>query len=320
MSGTFEHMDVPPTLVSFAVAPGENNRMISPEFKGAGHTVRLVACDAHDTAALKANWDKVLAAMAEGKVLSAWALGLGGVAEGLFKMALGNRLGVHMLDSYEADPFAWQFGSLLMECTEDCQLGVPVAQTTEEYTFVRGGESLDMATLQEMYEGKLDKVFAYRGHSGETTEKFSYAAEKRMAPAVKHVKPLAFIPVFPGTNCEYDTARAVERAGGTVEILVLNNLTPADITASLEKAREIIARSQMIVLPGGFSGGDEPDGSAKFITAFFRNPVHEGRGQRPAGEARRPDAGHLQWLPGADQAGPGALRQGLWTRTKTAPP
>ena len=273
MSGTFEHMDVPPTLVSFAVAPGENNRMISPEFKGAGHTVRLVACDAHDTAALKANWDKVLAAMAEGKVLSAWALGLGGVAEGLFKMALGNRLGVHMLDSYEADPFAWQFGSLLMECTEDCQLGVPVAQTTEEYTFVRGGESLDMATLQEMYEGKLDKVFAYRGHSGETTEKFSYAAEKRVAPAVKHVKPLAFIPVFPGTNCEYDTARAVERAGGAAEILVLNNLTPADITASLEKAREIIARSQMIVLPGGFSGGDEPDGSAKFITAFFRNPV-----------------------------------------------
>ena len=195
MSGTFEHMDVPPTLVSFAVAPGENNRMISPEFKGAGHTVRLVACDAHDTAALKENWDKVLAAMAEGKVLSAWALGLGGVAEGLFKMALGNRLGVHMLDSYEADPFAWQFGSLLMECTEDCQLGVPVAQTTEEYTFVRGGESLDMATLQEMYEGKLDKVFAYRGHSGETTEKFSYAAEKRVAPAVKHVKPLAFIPL-----------------------------------------------------------------------------------------------------------------------------
>ena len=273
MSGTFEHMDVPPTLVSFAVAPGENNRMISPEFKGAGHTVRLVACDAHDTVALKANWDKVLAAMAEGKVLSAWALGLGGVAEGLFKMALGNRLGVHMLDSYKDDPFAWHFGSLLIECTEDCQLGVPVAETTEEYTFVRGGESLDMATLQEMYEGKLDKVFAYRGHSGETTEKFSYAAEKRVAPAVKHVKPLAFIPVFPGTNCEYDTARAVERAGGAAEILVLNNLTPADITASLEKAREIIARSQMIVLPGGFSGGDEPDGSAKFITAFFRNPV-----------------------------------------------
>ncbi len=273
MSGSFEHMDVPPTLVSFAVAPGENGRMISPEFKGAGHTVRLVACDAHDTAALKANWDSVLAAMADGQVLSAWALGLGGVAEGLFKMALGNRLGVHMLDSYEADPFAWQFGSLLIECTEDCQLGVPVAQTTQEYTFVRGGESLDMATLQEMYEGKLDKVFAYRGHSGETTDKFSYTASRRPAPAVKHVKPLAFIPVFPGTNCEYDTARAVERAGGAAEILVLNNLTPADITASLEKARELIARSQMIVLPGGFSGGDEPDGSAKFITAFFRNPM-----------------------------------------------
>ncbi len=198
MSGTFEHMDVPPTLVSFAVAPGENNRMISPEFKGAGHTVRLVACDAHDTVALKANWDKVLAAMAEGKVLSAWALGLGGVAEGLFKMALGNRLGVHMLDSYEADPFAWQFGSLLMECTEDCQLGVPVAQTTEEYTFVRGGESLDMATLQEMYEGKLDKVFAYRGHSGEDHGEILLCRGKARGPGGEACEAPGLHPRVPG--------------------------------------------------------------------------------------------------------------------------
>ena len=183
MSGTFEHMDVPPTLVSFAVAPGENNRMISPEFKGAGHTVRLVACDAHDTAALKANWDKVLAAMAEGKVLSAWALGLGGVAEGLFKMALGNRLGVHMLDSYEADPFAWQFGSLLMECTEDCQLGVPVAQTTEEYTFVRGGESLDLADPAGAVRGQAGQgVRLPRPQPARRTEKLSYAAAQSAWP------------------------------------------------------------------------------------------------------------------------------------------
>ena len=272
MSGTFEQMDVPPTLVSFAVAPGENARMISPEFKAAGHTVRLLACDAHDTAALKKNWDAARTAMAAGQVVSAWALGLGGVAEGLFKMALGNRLGVRMLDSYTADPFAWHFGGLLLECTDDCTLGEAVAETTADYTFVRGGEVLDMATLQEMYEGKLDKVFSYRGHAGETTEKFSYAAEKRAAPAVKTLKPLAFIPVFPGTNCEYDTLRAVERAGGAAEVLVINNLTPADITASIAQAAEIIRHSQMIVLPGGFSGGDEPDGSAKFITAFFRNP------------------------------------------------
>ena len=272
MSGTFEQMDVPPTLVSFAVAPGENGRMISPEFKAAGHTVRLLACDPHDTAELTANWDAAAAAMEDGTVVSAWALGLGGVAEGLFKMALGNRRGVKMLDSYTDDPFAWHFGGLLLECAAPCELGVPVAETTAEYTFVRGGEVLDMATLQEMYEGKLDKVFNYRGHAGETTEKFSFAAEKRVAPAIKTAKPLAFIPVFPGTNCEYDTARAVERAGGAAEILVINNLTPADITASIEKAAEMIHRSQMIVLPGGFSGGDEPDGSAKFITAFFRNP------------------------------------------------
>ncbi len=273
MSGTFEHMDVPPTLVSFAVAPGENQRMISPEFKAAGHTVRLVKCDAHDTAAMKSGWDAVLAEMEAGRIVSAWALGLGGVAEGLFKMALGNRLGVTMLDSFTEDAFAWHFGSLLIECQEECQLGEAVARTTEAYTFVRGGETIDMATLQEMYEGKLDKVFSYRGHAGETTETFTYAAQQRPAPAIRTAKPLAFIPVFPGTNCEYDTLRAVERAGGAGEVLVINNLTPADITASLEKAREIIARSQMIVLPGGFSGGDEPDGSAKFITAFFRNPM-----------------------------------------------
>ena len=246
--------------------------MISPEFKAAGHTVRLLACDAHDTAALEKNWDAARTAMAAGQVVSAWALGLGGVAEGLFKMALGNRLGVRMQDSYTADPFAWHFGGLLLECTDDCTLGEAVAETTADYTFVRGGEVLDMATLQEMYEGKLDKVFSYRGHAGETTEKFSYAAEKRAAPAVKTLKPLAFIPVFPGTNCEYDTLRAVERAGGAAEVLVINNLTPADITASIAQAAEIIRHSQMIVLPGGFSGGDEPDGSAKFITAFFRNP------------------------------------------------
>jgi len=127
--------------------------------------------------------------------------------------------------------------------------------------------------MQEIYEGKLEKVFKYRGRTGETTEKFTHKAEKRVAPAIHVAKPLAFIPVFPGTNCEFDTARAVERAGGKAEILVINNLTPADITASIEKAASIIARSQMIVLPGGFSGGDEPDGSAKFITAFFRNPA-----------------------------------------------
>ena len=273
MSGTFEKMDVPPTLCSFAVAPGKASEVISPEFKEAGHEIRLLSCDPHDTAALTANFDAVRGGMLNGTIVSAWALGLGGVAEGLFKMGLGNAIGTRMDDDYDGDMFAQQIGALLIECAESCDLGQKVGDTIPEWALEYEGDRIDLAPMQEIYEGKLDKVFAYRGRTGESTEQFSFRAEKRPAPAVHAAKPLAFIPVFPGTNCEYDTARAVERAGGRAEILVINNLTPADITESIRRAAEMIGRSQMIVLPGGFSGGDEPDGSAKFITAFFRNPA-----------------------------------------------
>ena len=273
MSGTFEKMDVPPTLCSFAVAPGKASEVISPEFKAAGHEIRLLSCDPHDTAALTVNYDAVREGILNGKIVAAWALGLGGVAEGLFKMGLGNAIGTRVDDDYEGDMFAQQIGAMLIECAEPCDLGVKVGDTIPEWSLEYEGDRIDLAPMQEIYEGKLEKVFKYRGRTGETTEKFTYKAEKRVAPAIHVAKPPAFIPVFPGTNCEYDTARAVERAGGKAEILVINNLTPADITASIEKAASIIARSQMIVLPGGFSGGDEPDGSAKFITAFFRNPA-----------------------------------------------
>ena len=273
MSGTFEKMDVPPTLCSFAVAPGKASQVISPEFKAAGHEIRLLSCDPHDTAALTANYDAVREGILNGKIVAAWALGLGGVAEGLFKMGLGNAIGTRVDDDYEGDLFAQQIGAMLIECAEPCDLGVKVGDTVPEWALEYEGDRIDLAPMQEIYEGKLEKVFKYRGRTGETTEKFTQKAAQRVAPAIHVAKPLAFIPVFPGTNCEYDTARAVERAGGKAEILVINNLTPADITASIEKAASIIARSQLIVLPGGFSGGDEPDGSAKFITAFFRNPA-----------------------------------------------
>jgi len=274
MSGTFEKMDVPPTLCSFAVAPGKASEVISPEMKQAGREVRLLACDAHDTAALTANYQTVYEAIQAGRVVSAWALGLGGIAEGLFKMGLGNGIGTRIDDDFSGDLFAQQIGGMLLECTDGCELGVKVGDTIPEWVLEYEGDRIDLAPMQEIYEGKLDKVFAYRGHTGETTELFTSTFDKPLKmPAVKTHKPLAFIPVFPGTNCEYDTARAVERAGGAAEILVINNLSPEAITGSIAQASEIIRRSQMIVLPGGFSGGDEPDGSAKFITAFFRNPA-----------------------------------------------
>ncbi len=273
MSGTFEKMDVPPTLCSFAVAPGRASQVISPEFKAAGHVIRLVSCDPHDTKTLTANFDAVHAGILSGTIVSAWALGLGGVAEGLFKMGLGNAIGTRIDDDFDGALFAQQIGGMLIECADECELGVKVGDTIPDWVLEYEGERIDLRGMQEIYEGKLDKVFNYRGHTGETTEAFSHEAQTRVFPAVKTHKPLAFIPVFPGTNCEYDTARAVERAGGAAEILVINNLSPEAITQSIRKASEIIRRSQMIVLPGGFSGGDEPDGSAKFITAFFRNPA-----------------------------------------------
>ena len=280
MSGTFEKMDVPPTLCSFAVAPGKASNVISPEFKAAGHAIRLVSCDAHDTAQLTANYESVYEAIKAGKIVAAWALGLGGIAEGLFKMGLGNAIGTRIDEYFDGDMFAQQIGGMLIECQVDVDFGVKIGDTIPAWVLEYEGERIDLAEMQEIYEGKLEKVFKYRGRTGETTERFTYKAETRVAPKTSFAKPQAFIPVFPGTNCEYDTARAVERAGGKAEILVINNLTPEKITESIKKASEIISRSQMIVLPGGFSGGDEPDGSAKFITAFFRNPamkdaVHE---------------------------------------------
>ncbi len=273
MSGTFEHMDVPPTLCSFAIAPGKASQVISPEFKAAGHALRLVTCDPHDTAALTTNYTAVYQAIQEGKVVSAWALGLGGVAEALFKMGLGNRMGASLKAAALPELFSQQIGGMLLECTEELPFGEVIGETMDTWVLKTPEETIDLAAYQEIYEGKLDKVFAYRGHTGETTETFTFKAEKYSSPAIACKKPKAFIPVFPGTNCEYDTARAVERAGGEADILVIGNLTPAAIAQSIEEASRRIAQSQMIILPGGFSGGDEPDGSAKFINAFFRNPA-----------------------------------------------
>ena len=270
MSGTFETLDVPPTLVSFAIAPGDSGEIISPEFKGAGHTLCLLRADAFDAERVKQNLHSLYEAIKAGKVLSAWALGLGGVAEGAFKMALGNRIGAQ-LENIE-DPFRQDFGAALLEMAPGETLGEVVGRTIEDYALCYGGECVALDVMQEVYEGKLEKVFPYRGE-GEKVEAVTMAAYSWSRPAVLTKKPVAFIPAFPGTNCEIDTARALIRAGAEPRVLLINNLTPAAIGESLREAVRMIGESQMIVLPGGFSGGDEPDGSAKFITAFFRNPM-----------------------------------------------
>ena len=270
MSGTFETLDVPPTLVSFAVAPGHSGEVISPEFKAAGHTLCLLEADPFDAEAIRANLTALYQAIRDKKVLSAWALGLGGVAEAAFKMALGNRVGAKL--TLDGDPFAQRFGGILLEMADGETLGDVIGETGQAYALSFSGETVDLTPLQEVYESKLDKVFPYRAE-GEKVPAITFAAKSWPRPAVLAKRPVAFIPAFPGTNCEIDTARALTRAGAEPRVLLVNNLSPAAIGESLSEAARMIRESQMIVLPGGFSGGDEPDGSAKFITAFFRNPM-----------------------------------------------
>jgi phosphoribosylformylglycinamidine synthase len=274
MSGSFENLDVPPTLVSFAVAPGRAENVSAPEFKQPGHKVVLLSSDPlSDPNGFLQTLDQAEALLKEKKACSAWAVGFGGIAEGIVKMALGNQIGFTLSDSFAGDLFALRYGSFILELTEDFAIGETLGHTSETYTFSAKGETADLKPVQEAWEGRLESVFPYRSKG--TVDKpgvFSYAVDRRVTPKIGCARPRAFIPVFPGTNCEADTVRALARAGADADVFVLNNLTPSAIGESILDAQKRIAKCQMIVLPGGFSAGDEPDGSGKFITAFFRNP------------------------------------------------
>ena len=287
MSGSFEQIDVPPTLVSFAVAAGNTENVISPEFKLPGSKLVLLrpamrAGDAvlPDAASLKLLWTQVETLIREKKALSVYALSMGGLAEALFKMGLGNRLGVRFAKEFDAALlYARTFG-FVVELAEETDIGTPIGETTASYAWTLGGETADLARVQEAYEAKLEPVLPYRtafpasagSDAAAEVPALNFKAETRVAPKIGTAKPRVFIPVFPGTNCEYDSARAMERAGAVPEVFVINNLSPAHVAESVGTAKKLIGESQMIFLPGGFSGGDEPEGSAKFITAFFRNP------------------------------------------------
>ena len=284
MSGSFEDMDVPPTLVSFAVTPGNVDDVITPELKAAGDRLALLYADPFDAEATLRMFAEAESLMRAGKVRAAWAVGSGGVAEGLCKMAFGNGLGVEIEPGFDkAKLFGWRFGGMILETVPDCAAGETIGRVGADYIFRCGGERADMNAVQAAWEGKLEPVMPNLdapGQGHEQVRKLSFTAAARPLPAIKTARPHALIPVFPGTNCEYDTARALKRAGAEPEILVIRNLSPADVAESVDRVAEAIARSQMIVLPGGFSGGDEPDGSAKLMAAFFRSAkltdaVHE---------------------------------------------
>ena len=278
MSGSFEGLDVPPTLVSFATAIGDTRNVQSPEFKKSNSAVVLLRPNYKnglpEIGSQIAVYKAVEQMIAEGKVLSAATPGYGGVAEALFKMCVGNHVGLQLSNDIDPDTlFQPAYGSVILELL-DPSAGEFLGFTTVDYTMEVGGKFIDLARLQDKWEGKLEPVFPYRcaGEQVATLE-FDCPANQRKAPAVRLATPRVIIPVFPGTNCEYDTARAFRRAGGDPHILVLKNLTPADVAESCEALVKELDEAQILMLPGGFSGGDEPDGSAKFIAAFFRAPA-----------------------------------------------
>ncbi len=279
MSGSFEQLDVPPTLVSFATAIGRTDRVISTEFKK-GHSSVVLLRPIYEAdgicpnfASLKANYYTVEQLIDSGSVIAASSVGFGGIAEALFKMGLGNRIGFKMLaDLPEEELFRPAYGSLILEIASGAPAGMLLGVTTQDYTFTACGETLDSAALQEVWEAKLEPVYPYR-KAGETVEALSGHISEPPAPRLLSARPKVIIPVFPGTNCEYDTARDYDRAGPDPEVLVIRNLTPADVTESCAALVRAIDAAQIVMLPGGFSGGDEPDGSAKFIASFFRSPA-----------------------------------------------
>ena len=287
MSGTFEHLTVPPTLVSFAVTTEQVENIVSNEFKGAGHQVVLLQPEYDEEGlpvveSLKALFDQVYALTSTGKALAVYTPGFGGVAEAVMKMCFGNLLGFRFEQVPMETLFGYRYGAFVVELAEGVEpVGLVLGTTTEEQTMTWGNETLALPELLEVYENKLEPVYPCNlAMEKEEIPAFTFQAESRPAPAVHVAKPKALIPVFPGTNCEYDTAKALRDAGADPEIVVVRNLTPSAIAESVEYFAKAVANAQIIFIPGGFSGGDEPDGSAKFITAFFRNAqvkdaVHE---------------------------------------------
>ena len=279
MSGSFEDLDVPPTLVSFAVTTNKVDDIVSPEFKKAGNKV-IVLSPLYDeetnlpyTDSQIRTFNLVTKLMREGKVVSAYTPTLGGIGEAVMKMCFGNGLGF-AFDSNMCNKavFGYNYGSFVLEVTEDVEDGIVIGTVTDNGKITLGDEEVILNELLGIYEDKLEGVYRCNiKDSKSPVENFSFSADNRVAPAIKVAKPKVLIPVFPGTNCEFDSAKVMRDAGAEPEIFVINNLSSDGISRSVENFANKLKDAQMIFVPGGFSGGDEPDGSGKFITAFFRN-------------------------------------------------
>ena len=279
MSGTFENIDVPPTLISFAVSTTNTNNVVSTEFKEAGHKVFLLKPNYDengepDYESVKHIFRNVEHLIGDGFAYSVWALESGGAAEGLFKMMLGNHIGFELdNDVDKSGLFNACAGGFLVETDMELSGCQCLGTTISDYVLRTDEDDLVMDELQAEWEGKLQSVFPYlTTGSDENLPEIRYDERGKLHASYTVEKPRVLIPVFPGTNCEWDTARAFEKAGAQATIYVIRNRSSEEIEKAADEFAALIRQSQIIALPGGFSGGDEPDGSGKFITAFFRNP------------------------------------------------
>lgn len=286
MSGTFENLTVPPTLVSFAIVPEHTKNIISPEFKQPGNAVLLFDLPRDgegmpDFDAFKANCDFLHEAVVAGKVKAMHAVGQGGVAAAIAQMAFGNGLGVEIDSSFSAQElFNLRYGAIIVETTTDnavewvrrnnvCRIGLTRGNGLMEI----GGVKIALADLQKAWEEPLNGVFSIKSESGEGDAELPLFTTYGPRRSESFGKPRVFIPVCPGTNCEYDSAEAFERAGAVADVMVLRNNTAQDLAESIDEMAKRIAQAQIIMFPGGFSAGDEPEGSGKFIATLFRNPA-----------------------------------------------
>lgn len=278
MSGTFEHIDVPPTLVSFAVAQAEASALLTPEFKKAGSRV-YVLTPVYDKDGFP-NKEEMLRLFryvhllaSQGKILSCYAVGYGGIAEAVAKMTFGNHIGFNFDQSMTKQKlFRSSYGAFVVETDENLK-GYLLGHTKDTPNILIGNETIALEEMIEAWRAPLESVFPTRtADVGEhIVETFSYRVRSQVRPSVRTAKPRVLIPVFPGTNCEYDTKRQFDAAGAETEIFVFRNMTAEALTDSIERLARALSQSQILMLPGGFSGGDEPDGSGKFITAVLRN-------------------------------------------------
>ncbi|MGI6211040.1 MAG: phosphoribosylformylglycinamidine synthase [Anaerovoracaceae bacterium] len=283
MSGTFEDIDVPPTLISFAVTTDDVDHIISPEFKEAGSKVILVSpkYDEHglpEPDSLKELFDTVNQLITMKIAKASTTVCSGGIAEAVMKMCMGNGIGFEFNDDYElSDLFDYKYGSFILEVPEDMTLqddtsAVELGRTTEEKKIAWNGESLTLDEVETAYEEKLEPIYKCNiTPEPNRIETFTFDEAKPGHASVSTAVPKVLIPVFPGTNCEYDAKKAFLDAGANPEIFVVNNLSAEEISESVDRFAKAVNESQIIFIPGGFSSGDEPDGSGKFITAFFRN-------------------------------------------------